>query len=757
MIPSVKSATWCLVVLAACASYHPSLAQQPTSGPVPQLQQDNIPQVVQAMTLDEKAHMVVGMGMHFGPPKPGTPPDRVAGQAGSTYAIPRLGIPSIVMCDGPAGLRILPFRNGDSSKSYYCTAFPVASLLASSWDPALIKEVGEAMGSEVRDYGADILLAPAMNIHRNPLGGRNFEYYSEDPLIAGRSAAAMIEGIQSNGVGTSLKHFDANNQETSRNSIDEIISERAWHEIYLRGFGIAIHEAHPWTVMSSYNKINGLYASENPELLDTVLRQDWHYQGLVMTDWFGGKDPVAQMKAGNELLMPGTPAQVKAIETAVTNGTLSESILDRNVARVLGAVVKSPTFRHEAYSNHPDLQKDAAVDRKAASESMVLLRNEGHTLPLGAADHQVALFGNTSYNLIAGGTGSGDVNKAYMVELTQGLKDAGFSPDADLQTAYRSYLDSAKAKQPKTHAWWMLPPPIPEMNLNTEALQKAAQQDQVAVLTIGRISGEGSDRKVKDYFNLSSQEQAMIDAVSQAFHAQHKKVIVVLNIGSAMNTASWRDKVDAILLAYQPGQEGGHSIADVLDGTVDPSGRLATSFPMHYSDVPSAGSFPGTPADKPTQVTYKEGIYVGYRYYDTHNIPVAYPFGFGLSYTHFRWSDARLSSTVFHQDLTIQVKVTNTGKQSGKDVVELYLHAPATTLDKPTHELKGFAKTHTLEPGQSETVTLVLHPKDLASYDPVKQEWVAEAGRYEIQLASSSKDVVIRLPFDLNQALNLGR
>lgn len=746
-------------MLAACASYHPSPAQQMHSGPSPKLRADNIPQVVQAMTLKEKAHMVVGMGMRFGPPKPGitAPPQKVAGEAGSTYAIPRLGIPSIVMCDGPAGLRILPYRKGDSSKSYYCTAFPVASLLASSWDPALIREVGKAMGSEVRAYGADILLAPAMNIHRNPLGGRNFEYYSEDPLIAGRSAAAMIEGIQSNGVGTSLKHFDANNQETSRNTINEIISERAWHEIYLRGFGIAIHEAHPWTVMSSYNKINGLYASENPELLDTVLRRHWHYQGLVMTDWFGGKDPVAQMKAGNELLMPGTPAQVKSIEDAVKNGSLPVSVLNRNVARVLGAVVKTPSFHHVAYSNHPDLKKDAEVDRRAASESMVLLRNEAQTLPLKPSENQVALFGNTSYHLIAGGTGSGHVNKAYMIELNQGLRDAGFAPDAALEHSYGQYLDSAKARQPKTLPWWKLPPPVPELQLSTLALQQAAQKDEVAVLTIGRISGEGSDRTVKDYFNLSSREQALIDAVSQAFHEQHKKVIVVLNIGSAMNVASWRDKVDAILLAYQPGQEAGHSIADVLSGKVDPSGRLATSFPMRYQDVPSASSFPGTPKDKPIQVVYKEGIYVGYRYYDTHQMQVAYPFGYGLSYTHFRWSGAKLSSSVFHREISVRVTVTNSGSRAGKDVVELYLHAPATTLDKPVHELKAYAKTRMLAPGQSQTLTLVLHPRDLASYDPVKQDWVADAGTYQVQLSRSSKDMVDSLTFALNRVLNLGR
>ncbi len=435
----------------------------------PQLGKSSIKEVIAAMTLEEKAKFVVGNGFSMPGAKKdttfiGTTKDKVPGAAGTTFSIERLGIPSMVVSDGPAGLRIDSVRNNDHSKTYYATAWPVATLLASSWDTNLVKKVGAAFGSEVHDYGVDVLLGPGMNIQRNPLGGRNFEYYSEDPVVSGNIAAALVKGIQSNGVGTSIKHYAANNQETDRNSVNEIISERALREIYLKNFEIAVKKGNPWTVMSSYNLINGTYASESYDLLTTVLRKDWGYKGFVMTDWFGGKDAVAQMKAGNNLLMPGTSKQTQAIMDAVKNGSLDEKILDENVAGILNIMLQSPAFKKYKFSDKPDLKKDAQIAREAATEGMVLLKNNNNALPLTSAKN-IALFGVNGYELIAGGTGSGDVNKAYTISLAEGLTNAGYVLNDETKSAYTEYLADYKSKNPKQSIieQFMHPrPPMPE-------------------------------------------------------------------------------------------------------------------------------------------------------------------------------------------------------------------------------------------------------------------------------------------------------
>jgi beta-glucosidase len=739
----------------------------------PQLGKASVKEVIAAMTLEEKAHLVVGMGMRFGAPPPrrdsgnsrpaaassgpviGQTDVKVPGAAGSTFAIARLGIPSIVVADGPAGVRIDPIRNGDSSKTYYATAWPVATLLASSWDTALVRNVGAAFGNEVHEYGVDIILAPALNIHRNPLGGRNFEYYSEDPLIAGSMTSAMVNGIESNGVGTSIKHFAANNQETNRNTINTIVGQRALREIYLKGFQLAVERSQPWTVMSSYNKINGTYTSEERELLTTILRDEWDFKGLVMTDWFGGKDPVAQMKAGNDLLMPGTPNQVERIISAVQHDSLDIKVLDINIAHILNVILLSPSFKKYQYSDKPNLVQHAAVARKAAAESMVLLKNTAAALPV-KKNASVALFGNTSYELIAGGTGSGDVNKKYTVSLVQGLSNAGYKVDAGLQNAYTTYISDEKIKHPKKSFFqeFMNPtPPIAEFVVDNDLLTKAATSNDMAFITIGRNAGEGRDRKLEGDYYLSDTEKVMIKNVADAFHAQHKKVAVVLNIGGVIDVTRWRDNVDAILLAWQPGLEGGNAIADVLSGVVDPSGKLATTFPADYKDVPSAKNFPGKEFPEqattgnfgrkqiPAEVTYEDGIYVGYRYYNTFGVKPAYEFGYGLSYTTFNYSNLKLSSSNFNGSLTATVTVTNTGKVAGKEAVQLYLSAPAKKLDKPALELKSFAKTGLLQPGASQTLTFTLKANDLASFDPKQSAWIAEAGTYKVSVGASSQDM----------------
>ncbi len=731
-------------------------------------------QLVGKMTLEEKVSLLVGRGMKFPGSAAGSAGtgvgqtmDKVEGAAGTTNPIDRLGIPLTVVADGPAGLRIEPKRKNDQN-TYYATAWPVATLLASTWNTKMVEKVGQAMGNEVKEYGVDVLLGPGLNIHRNPLGGRNFEYYSEDPLISGKMAAAMVNGIQSNGVGTSIKHFALNNQETNRNTVNTIVSERAMREIYLKGFQIALKESNPWTVMSSYNKLNGTYTSEEYDLLTTILRKEWGFKGLVMTDWFGGKDAVAQMKAGNDLLMPGTPGQTKAILEAVKNGTLDVKVLDENAERFVNYALGTPAFKKYAFTNKPDLKAHAAVARMAAADGMVLLKNDGNALPMAKEVKIIAAFGNTAYDLIPGGTGSGEVNKAYTISLAQGLTAAGYQVDEEIQKAYMDYLAEETRKHPKKSFFQEFIDPTPrspEFNLAAELFTKKAAGTDIALITIGRNAGEGSDRKVDNDFNLSVAEKALIKNVSDAFHAVNKKVVVVLNVGGVIEVASWRSQADAILLAWQPGMEGGNAVADILSGKVNPSGKLATTFPVQYEDVPSAKSFPGKEfsdqATKgmfgmrqvPAEVTYEEGIYTGYRYYNTFHVQPGYEFGYGLSYTHFSYGNLKLSSPDFNGSISATVDITNTGKAAGKEVVQLYLGAPANKLAKPLEELKGFAKTNLLQPGQRQTLSFEITAKDLASFDTNSTAWVAEAGKYEIRIGASSGDIKQSASFQLRKEL----
>jgi beta-glucosidase len=515
--------------------------------------------------------------------------------------------------------------------------------------------------------------------------------------------------------------------------------------------------------MSSYNKVNGTYTSERRDLQTTILKDEWGFKGFVMTDWFGGHDAVAQMNAGNDLLMPGNPNQSADIVEAVKNGKLSMQQLDANVERMLKIILKSPTFLKYKYSNKPDLAGHAKVARMAAAQGMVLLKNDNEALPLSSGK-RVAVFGNTSYNIIAGGTGSGDVNKAYTISLMQGLANAGYKLQETLSKSYTDYIADAKAKQPKQRNFFMPPPVIPEMEVNS-LVSKEADGADAAVITIGRNAGEGADRKLENDYYLSASEKELINNVATAFHAKGKKVIVILNIGGVIEVASWRDNVDGILLAWQPGLEAGNAIADVMGGKVNPSGKLATTFPVDYPDVPSAKNFPGKEfplpegqkpnmlMGKPSEVVYQEGIYVGYRYYDSFKIKPAYEFGYGLSYTKFKISDVKVSSANFTGSITVRATVKNTGKVSGKEVVQLYVSAPAQNIEKPESELKGFVKTGVLAPGQAQFITFTLRSSDLASFYTDRSAWIADAGEYKVKVGSSSRTIDGTASFKLGNAI----
>lgn len=584
--------------------------------------------------------------------------------------------------------------------------------------------------------------------------------------MSGKIAAAYVRGIQSNGVGTSIKHFAVNNQETNRNANDARITPRALREIYLKGFEIAVKESAPWTVMSSYNHINGTYASENTDLLSTLLRDEWNFEGMVVTDWFGGKDAVAQMIAGNDMLQPGRANQYDMIIEGVKSGKLDESILNRNVKRVLELILQTPHFKEYKYSNKPDLKAHAAVTRQSATEGMVLLKNNNETLPFERKVRNIALFGCTSYDFIAGGTGSGNVNRAYTVSLLDGLKNAGYQIDEALKADYEQYIEAENKKntpdssQPFSR---FMPVPRPtELIPTTKVLSEQVAKADVALVTLGRTSGEFVDRNVSD-FELSEEELQLLKSVSQAFHAAGKKVVVVLNIGGVIETASWKKLPDAILLAWQAGQEGGNSVTDVLSGKVSPSGKLTMTFPNKLMDVASSTNFPmdarantdvRNKEDKRSSVKnvdytdYEEDIFVGYRYFDSFGKQVSYPFGYGLSYTTFEYVNP--SVKVDNGIYTVSIDVKNVGKFAGKEVVQLYVSAPNSfQMNKPEKELKAFTKTKELRPGETVTATLKLNTTDLASYDEASSSWVVDAGNYKFLIGTSSKDIKAALDVDV--------
>ena len=744
-----KSMRYILGVAVVCGCSLSASAQQ--------LKADNIDDVVKAMTLEEKCHMVLGRGMHY------NDDDKFPGTAGSTFFVERLGIPETYCADSQQGLRMNAKRAWDHN-DYYPTDYVASMTLASTWDREAAFRVGQGIGNEVREFGLDWILSPAMNLIRNPLCGRNHEYYSEDPYLSGTIAAGYVRGVQSEGTAACPKHFVANNQETNRNNNISQVSQRALREIYLKAFEIMVKESDPWTIMTSYNKLNGPYAVQNRELLTTIVRDEWGWKGMYVSDWNAGDDAVAAMLAGNDMLQPGQDKQYEAILQAAKSGKLPMEVLDANVKRILEYVVKTHNFKGYKSTNNPDLKAHAQTVREVGADGIVLLKNSG-ILPLKGK--RVALFGCTSYDWISGGSGFGGTSVGhYTVSLVEGMRSAGYEVYKPLVGIYTKHLaDEEKRLFPEGRPAFSLLPPAraDEKQFTADELKAAIEGSDVAIISLGRKSGEAADRSEADFY-LKDGEAKLIKAVSEAYHAQGKQVVALLDICSPIDVASWQDQVDALVCTWQGGQESGFAVADVLSGRVNPSGKLPMTFQIKYGDAYADRNFPANVDDKtlgamfmwgydkdkaPKErkleanidyTNYEEDIYVGYRYFDSFGKPVAYPFGFGLSYTTFSYADA--AAIVDGDVVTVSVKVTNTGQRAGRNVVELFVAAPnSKKLNKPEKELRNYAKTRLLQPGQSETVTMKVKTSDLASFNEKASAWKTDAGTYSFLICSSANSV----------------
>ena len=768
-VHSIKKISLVIVAVVASCGYSLCVSAQTLTA-------ETIDEVVKAMTLEEKCHMVLGRGMHFNDDA------KFPGTAGSTFSVDRLGIPETYCADSQQGLRMNANRAWDH-RDYYPTDFVASMTLASTWDREAAFRVGQGIGNEVREFGLDWILSPAMNLIRNPLCGRNHEYYSEDPYLSGTIAAGYVRGVQSEGTAACPKHFVANNQETNRNNNISQVSQRALREIYLKAFEIMVKESDPWTIMTSYNKLNGPYAVQNRELLTTIVRDEWGWKGMYVSDWNAGDDAVAAMLAGNDMLQPGQPKQYEAILAAAKSGQLPMEVLDANVKRILEYVIKTHNFKKAGHScNKPccvpmcsaeNLKAHAQTVREVGADGIVLLKNSG-ILPLENSNlksqtskPRVALFGCTSYDWISGGSGFGGTSVGhYTVSLIEGLRSAGYEVYKPLIATYTQHLAAEEKRLfPNGRPPFSLMPPAraDEKQFTADELNAAIEGSDVAIISLGRKSGEAADRSEADFY-LKDGEAQLIKAVSEAYHAKGKQVIVLLDICSPMDVASWQDQVDALVCTWQGGQESGFSVADVLSGKVNPSGKLPMTFQIKYGDAYADQFFPANVDDKtlgamfmwgynkdqaPKERTpqanidytnYEEDIYVGYRYFDSFGKPVAYPFGFGLSYTTFAYENMSVSEA--NGVYTVKVDVKNTGSRAGRNVVELFVAAPnSKKLNKPEKELRNYAKTALLQPGQTETVTMQVKTEDLASFNEKASAWKTDAGRYDFLICSSASTV----------------
>lgn len=638
----------------------------------------------------------------------------------SMHGVEAIGVPPIVLTDGPHGVRLQSTSTDELSigANHPATCFPTAATLASTWDPALVERVGVALGVESRALGVSVLLGPGANIKRTPLCGRNFEYFSEDPLVSSAMTGAWIRGVQSQGVGASLKHFAANNQEKLRYSIDAIVDERAMREIYLASFEAAVREARPWTVMAAYNRVLGEYATESPWLLTTVLRDEWGFDGVVMSDWGATNDRVAGLRAGLDLQMPGAAGAAAPVVAAAADGSLDIAYVDTAVRRLLDLVARTEPARTPL---EIDVAQHHALAEQVAAAGSVLLKNDGGLLPLkDAAGLKVAVLGDLARVPRFQGAGSSLINARRVVAALDALGERVGS--VTYGQGYERYAER------------------PDAELLDEARLLASEAD-VAIVFVGLpevFETEGADR---EHLRMPASHDALVDTVA----AINPRTVVVLSNGAPVEMP-WIDRVPAVLEAYLGGQESGGAVARMLVGELEPGGRLAETFPRRWSEHPVAAL-----PDRPRFAEYRESVYVGYRWTDSVGADVLFPFGHGLSYTSFAWSDASVDRTALTTDdasVTVRVTVANTGDRAGSDVVQVYLRPPQSGAFRPAHHLGGFAKV-ALAVGGSAVVEVVLPQRAFARWSPSRQGWVVDPGTYGVELAASSRDVRATLAVEI--------
>lgn len=667
----------------------------------------DIQSIISQMTLEEKAALCTGAS------------------AWSTTPVERLDVPELICSDGPHGVRRVPDVHEMAVGSLPATCFPTASCLASTWDVDLIHTLGEALAEECIALNVDVLLGPGANMKRSPLGGRNFEYFSEDPYLAGEMAANFINGVQSKGVGTSLKHYAANNQEFQRFSISAEVDERTLREIYLPAFEKAVKQAQPWTVMCSYNKVNGTFASEHHHLLTEILKNEWGFEGVVVSDWGAVRDRVAALQGGLDWEMPGPQERhVNEVVEAVRAGDLDEAVLDESVRRILRVVLKAAETAKGGEEFDVDGHHELA--RHIAAEGMVLLKNNG-LLPLKGQE-QIAVIGQSAHKAHFQGGGSSHINPTQVAVPFKEVQ-------AQAENAELTYAEG----YPTDNTF--------RQDLIDEAVALAQTAD-VAVLYIALPTFKESEGYDRTDLDLTEQQVALITAVSTV----QPNTVVVLNNGSPVAMNGWIENVAAILEGWMMGQAGGAAIADILFGRVNPSGKLTETFPVKLADTPAYLNWPGDAG----AVRYGEGLYIGYRYYDAKEIPVQFPFGYGLSYTTFAYSNPQVSAATFKDTdgVTVTVDVTNTGEVAGKEIVQVYVHDVASGLKRPFKELKGFAKVN-LQPGETRSVTIDLDFRAFAYYHPEYKQWITEDGEFAIQIAASAADIRCTLPVTLESTLEL--